>query len=207
MISIKDIHKPRCGKTYRFCPTCGEKHPFRGCYSKCNNVLANGNKHQTAKQITRSLPNNLKKLDLDLGTTPSKIHKLIKSIKNNEYRKTKNKMPLLKDLDSLDQTLPLKSQKQKQKQKDPIKCSVCLETKGNYKTLGCNHKICTVCWENILISDNLQDRCPLCRQDMFSENWASYLFVKKNHNSRHFKLFKVDDSMIDYLDNDEIFTD
>ena len=202
MTSIKNTHKPRCGKTYRFCPTCGEKHPFRGCYSKCNVIT---NKHQTAKQITRSLPNNLKNLDLDLGITPSKIHKLIKSIKNNEYRERKNKMPLLKDSDSLDQALPFKSLKQKQKQ--PIKCCVCMETKGNYKTLGCNHKICTGCWETILISDTLQDNCPLCRQDMFSENWASYLFVKKNPNARHFKLFKVDDSMIDYFDNEGVFTD
>ena len=99
---------------------------------------------------------------------------------------------------------PILKKEKKNKKKDNKKigeCPICLTPKKNNKILGCNHSICHSCYDKILISDNLEDKCPLCRTDMFSENWFTY--YSPNHYLRYqrkMSLTKLDwgDELINY---------
>ena len=58
----------------------------------------------------------------------------------------------------------------------PQECPICLTHKGHTIKLGCQHQICKDCYHNVLSSD-LNDKCRMCRTDMFSENWEHYLLI------------------------------
>ena len=48
-----------------------------------------------------------------------------------------------------------------------IECSVCLESRDLYYTLGCSHEFCAECVVNLIHHDTF-DACPLCRTPITS---------------------------------------
>lgn len=50
-----------------------------------------------------------------------------------------------------------------------IDCTICLDSKENYKTLRCGHQFCNDCI-NQLIEHNTFENCPICRTSIIPEN-------------------------------------
>jgi hypothetical protein len=181
----------RTGKTYRYCNKCNEKHPIK---QKCN-IVASFSNNMTCKN-KKALPKSYRKYLDEVGATSNIF---IRSY-NSDYchrRLKKQRGGVIKD--------PILKKEKKNKKQDNKKigeCPICLTPKKNNTILGCNHSICHSCYDKILISDNLEDKCPLCRTDMFSENWFNYFaqYTNRRGNQRQFSLTKLDweDDLIKY---------
>ena len=106
-------------------------------------------------------------------------------IKKNEY-KYNNKKKKNKN----EKNYNLKIEKPKNKNK--IYCSICLEIKGLYKILCCNHKICIICWNKSIEAYSYNLNCPLCRKPQFTKNISNYeIFNYSNGYCRIFSLIKI----------------
>ena len=46
---------------------------------------------------------------------------------------------------------------------DSYECPVCLDTYNTYYPMNCRHHICMDCIKNIKKNNNLNNRCPICR--------------------------------------------
>lgn len=176
------------GHTYRFCNICQDRHrEGRTCphYNPPQyNQMDKSNKFSS--KLCKSLPGQYKPyLKEEFNGS------LIKQYLREDTIKKKNqdrKRPIPMDKG-------LKIGKKIKKEVSSIECPVCLTSKGNYKTLGCKHHICTDCWFEILKSDSLEDNCPLCRSNMYYETWETYLMLDKgliHREGRSYPLIKVE---------------
>lgn len=173
------------GHTYRFCNNCKNRHrEGRNCTNETKNNEED--KKQFTSKMCKSLPSQFKPFLKEEGNSS-----LVKLYLQEETIKKKNKDR--KHFIPMDNSL--KITKKPKKELSSIECPVCLTIKGNYKTLGCNHHICRDCWVNILDTDSLDDNCPLCRSNMFPENWETYIMLDKgliHREGRSYPLIKIE---------------
>lgn len=168
------------GSTYRFCHHCHDYHP----YSKTRCLEKFASKHQ------KKMPNNWKYRhvaqdnELYLETYDT-ITKLFLGEQKKEKKKEKKQQHTL--------SLPLQHQKlKKPKTNNLIECPICYNHKGKCQQLYCQHIICQDCYQNIIQTNGLGDKCPLCREDFFSNNTEDYLIISRNPRlSRHYPLLKT----------------
>ena len=166
-------------KSFRYC---------HGCHgSKCNRSCEeakSGKNHAFISKKERTMPNQFK----------FRVVKKFRSPMQNPSIHYSRYMSLLKYYN--DHTMKKKNKtrryqindfrggvKKKEKTSKCIDCPICMSVKGKYKTLGCGHELCDECHFNILNSDTLQDQCPICRKNMFSENYKTYVIYRNHHGT------------------------
>ena len=182
------------GHTYRFCHNCQNNHrEGRKCpnYQEEteNSTSKYGKNNHFTSKMCKSLPGQFKPFLKEESNS-----NLIKQYLQEDT--IKRKIQHRKRSIPLDNSLTIG--KKRKKDYSSIECPVCLSNKGKYKTLGCNHQLCNDCWSNILQSDTLDDNCPLCRSNMYSENFETYVMVDKgliHREGRTYPLVKITDGV------------
>jgi hypothetical protein len=167
--------RPR-GETFRFCHTCQK--------SNCNKCPKEDSPNYTSKKI-KYLPNDLKYRYVrtkipDNAMIPNRqrtraYKKIVKYIKSKDLKTTGKRTRYTSHNTNIINVF-----KAKKKVNNSIECPICLTQKGNFDTLGCGHSLCKDCRVNILNTPSLNDKCPLCRKNMFCENYKNYILVKKS---------------------------
>jgi hypothetical protein len=166
--------RPR-GHTFRFCYVCQK--------SNCNKCSKEDSPNYTSKKI-KYLPNDFKyryiKTKMSDNTKMSHkqqalaYKKIVKFIKSKDVKTTGKRTRYTSHNENTINVL-----KTKKKVNTSIECPICLAEKGNFDILGCGHSICKDCHVNMANTPSLNNKCPLCRKNMFSENYKNYVLVKK----------------------------
>ena len=191
----RNTKNSRKGGTWRYCRDCHIRHTVSYvCHPSKLFYVKNG--LDTIEAIyKRAAAADYKKF---LKTEENKRHTTRKNCNKPSSTDTDIQIPIGKA-----------TKKDPQRTKS-AECHICMEYKGYMLKLGCNHTMCKKCYINILNSDNLRDKCTLCRTDMFNENWENYLILGGNksdpiritnedlsiptpsHRCRYYSLIKTD---------------
>ena len=166
-------------KSFRYCHGCHDSKCNRSCQES-----KSGKNDTFISKKERSMPNKFKfrvvkkfNSPIQKSTIPySRYMSLLKYYNDHTVvKKNKTRRYQTNDFSG--------GVKKKEKTSKCIDCPICMTVKGKYKTLGCGHELCNECHFNILKTDTLQDQCPLCRKNMFCENYKSYILYRNHHGS------------------------
>ena len=78
-----------------------------------------------------------------------------------------------------------------------IDCSICLESKENFKTLRCGHQFCNECI-NKLIEHNTFKNCPICRTSIIPETENQPVLINNFFNNRVLPILNEEIQEINY---------
>ena len=173
---------------------------YRKCLH-CNGYHANPKHCQTANSLmtkkSRSQPNFTRYRHFHPSVTPDQYYQFVTNSNRLDRHRASKRRRTAKHLKTKS---PQPTQKIKKQPPKTIECPICLTTRGKWRKLGCNHTICQECYENTLKSDAIGDNCPMCRQSIFSENFADYLITATKPSARSYTLINMDRQ--DDLDED-----
>jgi hypothetical protein len=185
---------PIKGSTYRKCVACAKNHSHP---NECQNQTQYSSKNQHKmknSQKYRKFCEVYGDICHDTELTNDIYDKIVKNITKRsrfDFHIGKHKSRQIIDIQ-----LSTKVKKSKKTVAPiPIDCQICMTKKGNFITLSCNHSICKECYDTTIDTKTLNNSCPFCRVNMFSNNTEHYImFINNNHSCwpNKYPLLKVD---------------
>ena len=182
---VKNYHN----KTLRYCRHCNQRHPENGA---CKVSLKDSKINKTRKCfryfsrldqcIFDQYENQKDEIECSVKDMIKHSYKKYKQTKKKKQRRSQPRRTdyYIRNDKKLKPVLPIQE------------CPVCFIEK-KVKVLGCNHSLCTDCWDSIINSESCTDTCPTCRSNLFNtENYYNYNCLYDDNCPRYYRLERLE---------------